>query len=118
MPGGGKELGGAADDKQIIKLLHQRDGADFGQDIGKFDIGFINHDGGTDFFAVRQNLTHFLCADGSAYGVIGVAGNEHPDIGGEGFQERGRFSLKSSSSFKGKYSNLPPPRETSLSYSE
>ena len=80
-----KELGGAADDKQIIKLLHQRDGADFGQDIGKFDIGFINHDRGTDFFAVRQNLTHFRCADGSACGVIGVAGNEHPDIGGEGF---------------------------------
>ena len=92
--GGGKELGGAADDKQIIKLLHQRDGADFGQDIGKFDIGFINHDGGTDFFAVRQNLTHFLCADGSACGVIGVAGNEHPDIGGEGFQERRQVQLE------------------------
>lgn len=45
-------------------------------------------------FAVRQNLTHFLCADGSACGVIGVAGNEHPDIGGESFQERRQVQLE------------------------
>ncbi len=87
-PGGSEKLRRTANDEQIIELLHERDGADFRQDIGKFNVCFIYHDRCADFFAVRKDLAHFAGAYRRTGGIVWVAGDKDADFRRKGVQER------------------------------